>query len=207
MNSRVNGQPSTPIHLPVAIYRVMARHRDQSESLVTLAENPRQAANLARGFCDVFDADDNPDGIISIWTEEWIGTLSGGKWQSISPYDGGFSRKFRTRRTTQPKSRPRSRLHAWLANGVTRQHAGTDEDRASLPRTGDKVECVLLNEQTRKGGWRAKLLKHPSAGPITNTHQVSQSVRPGQMVTLRVGAISQDGKRIQFHWRPDDNPE
>ena len=53
---------------PLARYRVMARHRDQSQSLVTLAENARQAANLAKAFCDALDAGGSHDGIISVRT-------------------------------------------------------------------------------------------------------------------------------------------
>jgi hypothetical protein len=81
-----------------------------------------------------------------------------------------------------------------------------DAYNSFLPGTGDKVECVLLNEKTKKGSWRAELLKRPAAGPITNTHQLPPSARQGQIVWLRVGVISKDGTRIQFHWRQDDNP-
>jgi hypothetical protein len=76
-----------------------------------------------------------------------------------------------------------------------------------LPRAGDNVECVLLAEKTRKGGWKAKLMKRGTEGPITNTEDVPKSAKPGQAVTLRLGAISQDGKRIQFHWQQAVNPE
>ena len=77
----------------------------------------------------------------------------------------------------------------------------------ALPRTGDEVQCIFLPEKTRKGGWKAKLLQRGTEGPITNTSDVPESAKPGQMVTLRVGAISQDGKRIQFHWHEGENAE
>ena len=69
------------------------------------------------------------------------------------------------------------------------------------------MQCVLLGEKTRKDGWQAKLLQRGIEGPITNTAEVSKSAKAGQTVALRVGAISQDGKRIQFHWQQADNPE
>jgi hypothetical protein len=77
----------------------------------------------------------------------------------------------------------------------------------SLPKAGDKVECALLAEKTRKGGWKATRLSRGTEGPITNTADVPKSAKAGQMVTLRVGAVSHDGKRIQFHWLQADNPE
>jgi len=46
---------SRPLIRPLAGYRVMARHCDQSRSLVTLAQNPRAARILAKAFCDVIE--------------------------------------------------------------------------------------------------------------------------------------------------------
>jgi hypothetical protein len=173
--------PCRPILVPLAGYRVTARHRDQSHSLVTLAENLRQAANRAKAFCDAIDGTAVRDGIVSVRVEEWIGTLTVGEWQPVSLSHGGFSHRFMAH---DP------------GNGYHRD--------PSVPRTGDKVPCVLLGEKTRKGGWRARLLKCGTEGPITNTADVPKSAKPGQMVALRVGSISQDGKRIQFHWHEGD---
>jgi hypothetical protein len=164
----------------------MARHRDQGQSLVTLAENLRQAVTRAKAFCDTIAT--NRDGIVSVRVEEWVGTLTEGEWRPVSPWYGGFSHRF-----AMPRRMDKS------SNG--------DGHDPSLPRTGDKVECVLLGQKTRKGGWRAKLLKRRIEGPITNTADVPNPAQPGQTVILRVGAISQDGKRIQFHWQLADNPE
>jgi len=76
------------------------------------------------------------------------------------------------------------------------------ESRPGLPKSGTAIPCVLLAEKTRKGGWRAKLVNRALAGPITNSADMPQSARPGQVVELRVGAVSHDGTRIQFHWLP-----
>ena len=38
--------------VPLAKFRVTARHSDNDVSLVTLAENCRQAVNLAKAFCE-----------------------------------------------------------------------------------------------------------------------------------------------------------
>ena len=172
---------SRPLIRPLAGYRVMARHCDQSRSLVTLAQNPRAARILAKAFCDTIERNGR-NGILAVQVEEWVGTLTEGQWERMSLRYGGFS--------------------YWFA--VPDSRKGNHRNPA-LPKTGDKVQCVLLAQKTRKGGWKAKLLQRGSEGPITNTADVPTSAKPGQMVTLRVGAISQDGKRIQFHWHEGDN--
>ena len=178
--------PRRSIHLALAGYRVVARHRDHSQALVTLAENLRQAANRAKAFCDTLATGGNE--IVSVRVEEWVGTLIEGEWRPIGPWLDGLSRRFATQSTA------RNARHV-------------DQPNRSVPNTGDGVECVLLGEKTRKGGWKAKLLQHGTEGPITNTADVPESAKPSQIVTLRVGAISEDGKRIRFHWQQADNPK
>ena len=184
MDSYTNIQTSAPRRpiRPLARYRVMARHRDQGQGLVTLAENARQAANLAKAFCDTIATD--RDGILSVRAEEWVGTLTEGEWQPMSLSHGGFSHKFTTQLSTRTGS--------------------GDQRNPTLPKTGDMIQCVLMGEKTRKGGWKANLLQRPTDGPITNTADVPKSAKPGEVVMLRVGAISNDGKRIQFHWHEGD---
>ena len=172
-----------PVRIPLAGYQVIVFHRDRSRSLVTLAQNLRAATTLAKAFCDAIARCGLRDGIASVRVEDWVGTITEGVWMSVSLRHGGFSHRF-----------------------VTRDSGKRDQRHPSLPTTGDKVECVLLDEKTRKGGWRAKLLKCGAEGPITNTADVPKSAKPGQMVTLRVGAISHEDKRVQFHWHPGDNP-
>jgi hypothetical protein len=164
----------------------MARHRDHNHSLVTLAETGLQAATRAKAFCDALEARGSHDGIISVRIEEWVGTLTEGEWKPVSLWRGGFSHRFVTQ----------------LGRGNSRNG---DQPNPSLPRTGDRVECVLLVEKTRNGGWKAKLLQRGTEGPVTNTAEMPKSAKAGQTVMLRVGAISHDGKRIQFHWKQADN--
>lgn len=189
MDSHANFQASAPRRpiRPLAGYRVMARHRDHNQSLVTLAENLRQAVLRAKAFCDTIAT--NSDGIVSVRVEEWVGTLTEGEWKPVSPWRGGFSHRFVTRLNSVRKFR----------NG--------GQPCPSLPRAGDKVECVLLAEKTRKGGWKAKLLQRGIEGPVTNSGDMPKAAKAGQLVMLRVGAISHDGKRIQFHWQQGDNAD
>lgn len=169
--------------LPLAGYRVMARHRDQGQSLVTLAENLRQATLRARAFCDGLATG---NGILAVCVEEWVGTLTEGQWKPVSLRQGGF-------------------WH-WLPAQARGSRNGDDRD-PTLPKTGDKVACVLLAEKTRRGGWRARLLPRQTVGPITNTADLPASAQPGQVVALRVGAVSRDGQRIQFRWQTADNAQ
>ena len=165
-----------------ASYRVVAFHCDRSRSLVTLAPNRRAAANLAKAVCDAMERNGHGDGIASVRVEQWIGTLTEGAWLPVSQRRGGFSHR--------------------LAARVCRK---CGQRNPSLPKTGDKADCILLAERTRKGGWRARLLKSGVEGPVTNSADLPASAEPGQQLTLRLGAISQDGKCLQFHWRADDN--
>ena len=190
MDSHTNSQASAPRRQlrPMAGYRVTARHRDQSQSLVTLAETRLQAATRAKAFCDAQEAGGSRDGIVSVRIEEWVGILTEGEWKPVSLWHGGFSHRFAT-------------------HFSSRNARNADDRNPSLPRTSDRVECVLLVEKTRKGGWKARLLQRGTEGPITNSGDLPKSAKAGQTVTLRVGAISQDGKRIQFHWQEADNLE
>ena len=173
-----------------ARFRVMARHRDGSRALVSLAESRAQAVSLAEKHRDWLDNGRkanrlglrSQDGIVAIYTEEWIGTLTEGRWERLSPRQRGF--------------------HWAYVNRITRHESG---QRSVRPGTGDVVRCVLLTEKTRKGGWRARLLGPDVAGPITNSKEVPDTMEPGRTVLLRIGGISGDGDRIQFHWLPDSN--
>lgn len=75
----------------------------------------------------------------------------------------------------------------------TRTRSATEGPR--LPRPGDRIECVLLEEKTRKGGWKAKLATSDLSGPIINTADVPGDKEPGDRVTL-IFATDQP----QFRW-------
>ena len=96
-----------PIYIPVADFRVIARNRGRSPSLVTLAENLCQAVNLAQEFCAALVL--NGNGTAWVGVEEWLGTLSAGTWQSVSPNQGGFCRWFKICRSGKRHRRHGSR--------------------------------------------------------------------------------------------------
>lgn len=109
--------------------------------------------------------------VVSVVTEKWHGLPTAGKWKLLEPYDGGF----RWRRATR----------GFAVN--------------NLPRSGDFVQAVIQTEKTKKGGFIAKLFDRELKGPVTNSHDCP-AFAEGQLVTLRVEAVSKIGDRIQFRW-------
>lgn len=180
-------------------FRVVVRRRDGVKCLVSFAMYREDAVELAKCFRDaaIADQEDSPrrkkqkqhwqdsrsrkkhkrDGLAAVVVEKWVGTPTAGRWKCLFSEDGGFCYVF-------PKSG---------GNGH------------SSHKSGERVDCVLLPEKTRKGGWKAKLADRALAGPITNTVDVPKSAAAGQRVNLRVAAMSANGNRIQFHWLPDSD--
>jgi CRISPR-associated protein Cmr6 len=62
--------------------------------------------------------------------------------------------------------------------------------RPVLPRPGDRVEAVLLEERTKKGGWKARHETSGLSGPIQNTEAVPPGMKPGGQVELVVASIN-----------------
>lgn len=59
-----------------------------------------------------------------------------------------------------------------------------------LPKAGQTVEVELLEERTKKGGWRAR---HPGSGlsgPVHNSADVPDSARPGQRLQMVVASVT-----------------
>ena len=67
-----------------------------------------------------------------------------------------------------------------------------------LPKPGDRVEAVLLEERTRKGGWKAKHEPSGLEGPIQNSGDVPDAAEPGQRVSLVVASANR--RKMEFSW-------
>lgn len=65
-------------------------------------------------------------------------------------------------------------------------------------RAGQTVSAVLLEERTRKGGWRAQIQGHSQTGPIQNSDQVPPDAKPGDVVTLVLASINE--RQAAFRW-------
>jgi CRISPR-associated protein Cmr6 len=68
----------------------------------------------------------------------------------------------------------------------------------SLPRPGERVEAVLLEEKTRKGGWKARHVTSNISGPIVNSGEVPADKKVGDTVTLIVQSANE--REIAFRW-------
>jgi CRISPR-associated protein Cmr6 len=67
-----------------------------------------------------------------------------------------------------------------------------------LPKSGDRVEAVLLEERTRRGGWKARHEPSGLSGPIHNTGAVPADMKPGDRVELIVASVNP--REIAFNW-------
>jgi len=56
--------------------------------------------------------------------------------------------------------------------------------------TGVVVDCELLFEKTRKGGWRARILETRNEGPVTNWQAIPAGASSGDIIKLKVCGIS-----------------
>ena len=59
-----------------------------------------------------------------------------------------------------------------------------------VPRPGDRVEALLLEEKTKNGGWKAKHPQSGLVGPVQNTAEVPGDKQPGETLTLIVSSVS-----------------
>jgi len=96
-------------------------------------------------------------------------------------------------------------LHHWGIGGKTTSGYG----RLTVPppppppspykgKTNDVIEAVLLEEKTKKGGWRAQIKGYSQVGPIQNSDQVPADAKPGDVVRLVIASINE--REVQFRW-------
>lgn len=69
--------------------------------------------------------------------------------------------------------------------------------RARMPKSGEPVRCILLEEKTKKGGWKAKLKEAEGVGSLLPGNEPPDPT-PGQEVELIV--LSTDPKNMSFRW-------
>jgi CRISPR-associated protein Cmr6 len=66
-----------------------------------------------------------------------------------------------------------------------------------LPKASDLVEVILLEEKTKKGGWKARHEPTGLSGPIQNHTLVPSEKKAGDSITLMVASIN-TRREIQF---------
>src|SRR5690606_37175482 len=63
---------------------------------------------------------------------------------------------------------------------------GSQASKATLPNAGDRVNAELLEEKTKKGGWKAKHRDSVLVCPIQTWSDVPADKKPGDAVLLIV---------------------
>jgi CRISPR-associated protein Cmr6 len=69
---------------------------------------------------------------------------------------------------------------------------------AALPKSNETVEAVLLEERTKKGGWRARHEPTGLAGPIVNSQDVPPDKKAGDRLTLIVNSVGPGSIAFRF---------
>jgi CRISPR-associated protein (TIGR03986 family) len=69
--------------------------------------------------------------------------------------------------------------------------------KTAVPRSGELVRCILLEEKTKKGGWKAKLKAAAGVGAVLPGNEPLE-IASGQEVELVVQ--SNDPKNMSFRW-------
>ncbi len=73
-----------------------------------------------------------------------------------------------------------------------------------LPRPGDKVEAQLLEERTKKGGWRAMHGGSGLSGPIQNSGDVPSDKKAGDVLELIVASATERGIDFRYPTPADE---
>jgi CRISPR-associated protein Cmr6 len=96
-------------------------------------------------------------------------------------------------------------LFHWGIGGKTSSGYGRIQNPPPPPppepykgKTNEIVNCLLLKERTKKGGWRAQIVGHRQIGPIQNTDQVPAGLNPGDTVQLLIYSIND--REAGFKW-------
>jgi CRISPR-associated protein Cmr6 len=84
-----------------------------------------------------------------------------------------------------------------------RAHTVAGSTASAPPKAQDRVEAVLLEERTKRGGWRARHEPSSLAGPIQNTSDVPADKKAGDRLTLIVASVSAREIAFRFPTRVD----
>jgi CRISPR-associated protein Cmr6 len=93
---------------------------------------------------------------------------------------------------------PEKQKDAPLATRRAAGGAGGAGGSAMSLKAGDRVEAVLLEERTKKGGWKALHEASGLAGAIQNSADVPATEKPGSRVKLVIASVS--AREIAFRF-------
>lgn len=94
-------------------------------------------------------------------------------------------------------------LAASVARARQTPSAGPTKPKV-LPKPGDKVEAQLLEERTKKGGWRATYAPSGLSGPIQNSGDVPSDKKAGDTLELIVASATERGIDFRYPTPADE---
>jgi len=99
----------------------------------------------------------------------------------------------------RPAREPLELTH-WTEKPSRRNQTSENKPRRTggLPQAGDWIEAVLLEERTKKGGWRAQHASSKLGGPVVNTSLIPGDCEAGAKVDLIVHASNK--LEMMFRW-------
>jgi CRISPR-associated protein Cmr6 len=74
----------------------------------------------------------------------------------------------------------------------------------ALPKPGEKVDAQLLEERTRKNGWKAMHAPSGLSGPIQNSSDVPSDKKAGDMLGLIVASATERGIDFRYPTSTDE---
>ena len=111
----------------------MAKQRNRPPALIGMRVTVRQALHLAEEYRDAVLARQErlaalgqslPETLLAIYTEEWQGDLTQGRWRRLTPARGGFCHIFAPEKS---------------------------QSRRPFPRSGEAAQCRLLEKKNPQG--------------------------------------------------------
>jgi CRISPR-associated protein Cmr6 len=92
---------------------------------------------------------------------------------------------------------------ASLAGARQQSSPGTSRPKV-LPKPGEKVEAQLLEERTKRGGWRAIHAPSGLSGPIQNSDSVPADRKAGDTLELIVASATERGIDFRYPTPADE---
>ncbi len=93
-------------------------------------------------------------------------------------------------RTNNQRGRGQARTRRPDRRGSHSPSPSRSRPQQTGPKATDRVSAELLEEKTKKGGWKAKHIDSGLQGPIQDSQKVPEDAQPGQRVELTVASVS-----------------
>ncbi len=86
---------------------------------------------------------------------------------------------------------------------VAPEARGRTYNQPSIPRPGERVEVVLLDERTKKNGWKARHESSGLEGPVQNSKEVPAGKMAGERIAVEIRIAKGKESGFRFVIDPD----